>query len=37
LEETSEVLKISPITLMGDWKMTGEWLRRELSGKNQDG
>jgi RNA polymerase sigma-70 factor, ECF subfamily len=32
VEETAEVLKISPQTVMRDWKMARAWLLRELSG-----
>jgi DNA-directed RNA polymerase specialized sigma24 family protein len=28
--ETAAVLKISPETVMGDWKLARTWLRREL-------
>ncbi len=31
VEETAEVLKVSPETVMRDWKFTKSWLRRELS------
>lgn len=31
VEETAEVLKISPETVMRDWKMAKVWLLRELS------
>ena len=31
VEETAEVLKISPETVMRDWKFAKSWLRRELS------
>ena len=31
VEETAEVLKISPITVMRDWSMAKAWLLRELS------
>ncbi len=34
IEETAEVLDISPVTVKRDWKMTKAWLHRELSGKN---
>lgn len=30
-EEIAEVLKVSPNTVMRDWKMAEAWLRRELS------
>jgi RNA polymerase sigma-70 factor, ECF subfamily len=32
VEETAEVLKISPQSVMRDWKMARAWLLRELSG-----
>ena len=32
VEETAEVLKISPETVMRDWKMAKAWLAREPSG-----
>ena len=31
VEETAEVLKISPETVMRDWKCAKNWLLRELS------
>jgi RNA polymerase sigma factor (TIGR02999 family) len=31
VEEAAEVLKISPETVMRDWKFAKSWLRRELS------
>lgn len=31
VEETAEVLKVSPITVMRDWKMAKAWLAREIS------
>jgi RNA polymerase sigma factor (TIGR02999 family) len=37
VEETAEVLKISPETVMRDWKFARVWLARELSGKEPDG
>jgi len=37
VEETAEVLKISPITVMRDWRFAETWLLRELSqGKSDD-
>lgn len=35
--ETAEVLKISPETVMRDWKFAKVWLVRELSGGARDG
>lgn len=32
--ETAEALKISPETVMRDWKMAKAWLYRELGGEN---
>ena len=37
VEETAEALKISPETVMRDWKMAKAWLYRELGGEKQDG
>lgn len=37
VEETAEALKISPETVMRDWKMARAWLYRELSGNEQNG
>lgn len=34
VEETAEALKISPETVMRDWKMAKAWLYRELGGEN---
>jgi RNA polymerase sigma factor (TIGR02999 family) len=31
VEETAEVLKVSPDTVLRDWKLAKVWLRRELS------
>lgn len=31
VEETAEVLKVSPITVMRDWSLAKAWLHRELS------
>jgi RNA polymerase sigma-70 factor, ECF subfamily len=31
IEETAEVLKVSPLTVMRDWKMAKAWLAREIS------
>ena len=33
VEETAEVLKVSPVTVMRDWSMARAWLYRELGGK----
>src|SRR5207247_10635731 len=32
VEETAEVLKVSPDTVMRDWKLAKIWLLREMSG-----
>src|SRR5215467_4104735 len=37
VEETAEVLKISPETVMRDWKFARAWLARALSGGKPDG
>jgi RNA polymerase sigma factor (TIGR02999 family) len=31
VEETAEVLKVSPVTVMRDWSMAKAWLQRELN------
>ncbi len=36
VEETGEVLKVSPETVMRDWKLAKAWLLRELSGERGD-
>jgi len=33
VEETAEVLKVSPNTLMRDWGLARAWLLEEMSGK----
>lgn len=35
-EETGEVLKVSPETVLRDWKLAKVWLLRELSGSGRD-
>jgi RNA polymerase sigma-70 factor (ECF subfamily) len=35
VEETAEVLRVSPETVMRDWKMAKTWLFRELAGKTK--
>ena len=35
VEETAEVLRISPETVMRDWKMARTWLFRELAAKTK--
>jgi len=37
VEETAQVLKVSPITVMRDWSTAKAWLYRELTGKTGDG
>jgi hypothetical protein len=34
VEETAEVLKISPQSVMRDWKLAKAFLMRELSGQS---
>jgi RNA polymerase sigma-70 factor, ECF subfamily len=36
VEETAEVLKVSPDTVARDWRLAKAWLRRELSGQKSD-
>jgi RNA polymerase sigma factor (sigma-70 family) len=31
VEETAEVLKISPQSVMRDWKLAKAWLQREIA------
>ncbi len=37
VEETAAALKVSPETVMRDWKVAKGWLRHELSGEHQSG
>jgi RNA polymerase sigma factor (TIGR02999 family) len=37
IEETAQVLDVSPATIKRDWRMTKAWLHRELSGKDESG
>jgi RNA polymerase sigma factor (TIGR02999 family) len=37
VEETAEVLKISPITVLRDWSTAKVWLYREIVRGDQDG
>jgi len=37
VEETAEVLKISPVTVERDWKVAKVWLLRELGGEEGNG
>lgn len=36
VEETAEVVKVSPDTVMRDWRLAKTWLRREMSGGQCD-
>ena len=36
VEETAEVLKVSPLTVARDWTLAKAWLHRELTGKNEE-
>jgi RNA polymerase sigma factor (TIGR02999 family) len=37
VEETAEVLKVSPVTVRREWSSTKVWLYRELAGGTGDG
>jgi len=37
VEETAEVLKVSPVTVMRDWSTARAWLYREMGGGSSDG
>ena len=37
IEETAEVLKVSPETVRRDWRLAKVWLLRELSGEKRQG
>jgi RNA polymerase sigma-70 factor, ECF subfamily len=37
VDETAEVLKVSPVTVMRDWTTAKAWLFRELAGGTNDG
>jgi RNA polymerase sigma-70 factor (ECF subfamily) len=37
VEETADVLKVSPVTVMRDWSTAKAWLYRELGGRTSDG
>lgn len=37
VEETAHVLKVSPLTVMRDWRTAKAWLYRELSHGGGDG
>jgi len=36
VDETAEVLKVSPRTVMLEWSFARAWLRREMSGQQQE-
>jgi len=36
VEETAEVLKVAPNTVLRDWRLAKLWLLHELSGENHD-
>jgi RNA polymerase sigma factor (TIGR02999 family) len=36
VEETASVLKVSPATVMGDWRLAKAWLQREMRGDSHD-
>jgi RNA polymerase sigma factor (TIGR02999 family) len=37
VEETAEVLKVSPLTVNRDWRLAKAWLYREISGGSSQG
>jgi RNA polymerase sigma factor (sigma-70 family) len=37
VEETAEVLDISPRTVKSDWQFARVWLLREMGGRGRDG
>ncbi|MFN0277223.1 MAG: sigma-70 family RNA polymerase sigma factor [Pyrinomonadaceae bacterium] len=37
VEETAEVLKVSRITVMRDWRMAKAWLYKEMTGNESEG
>jgi DNA-directed RNA polymerase specialized sigma24 family protein len=37
VEETAEVLRVSPITVMREWKSAKAWLYRDLAGLTANG
>ena len=37
VEETAEVLKVSPETVMRDWRLAKVWLLRELGRQDRNG
>jgi DNA-directed RNA polymerase specialized sigma24 family protein len=36
VDETAEVLRVSPVTVMRDWSTAKAWLYRELTGGSCD-
>jgi RNA polymerase sigma factor (sigma-70 family) len=36
VDEASQVLGVSPDTVMRDWRLAKSWLRRELTGTGSD-
>jgi RNA polymerase sigma factor (TIGR02999 family) len=36
VDETASVLKVSPATVMGDWRLAKAWLQREMRGDRSD-
>jgi len=36
VEETAEVLRVSPETVLRDWKVAKAWMGREMSGEKRD-
>jgi RNA polymerase sigma-70 factor, ECF subfamily len=36
VEETAAVLKMSPATVMGDWRLAKAWLKREMRGDHSN-
>ena len=37
VEETADILKVSPFTVLRDWKFVKAWLRREIAAPNPAG
>jgi DNA-directed RNA polymerase specialized sigma24 family protein len=37
VDETADVLEVSPATVMRDWSTAKAWLDRELAGGTRDG
>ena len=37
MEETAEVLKVSPITVIREWNKARAWLYRELNRSDDEG